>query len=267
MKTLPLLAAVVAVTPVVASAGLSRSAADTIAYAESPRAVAAESLVADGFTGFEAPDFGPGSIDGQNGWNVSSFTDGTDAAIATVSEVNPADGLQHLRLEDQPLIANGEITGAFSPTLSSPGSFLSVDVNISNFGGSDYRIQPQTPSAQVLTAVYQIRFNGDIRVVDTDGLGGLVFVDTGVNFTPGVYQNYTMVFNPTSIEYFLDGNLIYTGDVITETFFEEIYINSDNFALTGETGDFDNVSTVVPEPATAGLLGLAGIAALRRRRA
>ena len=68
---------------------------------------------------------------------------------------NPAGGLQHLRIGNDPLVGAGTFTGAFSPNLGAlpvgPSS-VSMDIAISNTGGADYDVIPQAPSQGFLTA-------------------------------------------------------------------------------------------------------------------
>jgi hypothetical protein len=251
---------------VAASASLAgaKPTLDTF-YVPAPDSPDRSTLAAAGFTGFESPDFTTGPLAGQNGWTGSIFTDGSPAVVESISTANPASGQQHLRLEDQPALANGNNTGVFSPTLATPSNFLSVDVNISNTGGADYRIQPQTPTTGSVTAIVVLNFEGDVLVLDSNGAGGFTFIDTGADWTPAVYQNVTIEVGSSSIVYSLDGAEIYTGSTITTGLIEEVFLASDNFQLLGETGDFDNVA--VPEPAAAGLLAFASLGLLRRRRA
>lgn len=236
-------------------------------YVAGPSNAPRDTLVADGMTGFEAPDFVIGELPGQNGWAGSSFTDGSLAVEANITDANPASGTQHLRITDEPDVASGEATFAFSPTLAEPTNYLSVDVNVSAAGGANYIVQPQAPSEGMVFTIVQFDWEGTIFVADNpDGLGA-VYVDTGVAWTPGAYHTLEIESDGSNIVYSLDDSPIYTGVVWAGSTIEEVLLGSDNFQLAGESGDFDNLSIVVPEPATASLMAVGALGLLRRRRA
>lgn len=220
------------------------------------------------FFDFEAPAYALGAIEPQNGWSAS----GVNLPYASVSNVNPAGGQQHLRIAFDSSVAAGisrNVLGPNSGALPVGPSSVSFDFAISGLGGANYRAIGQAPSQGFLSWRVEFDFEfGDIYVLDDLGLG-LQFVDTGSDFTPGTYMNMRVETDPgaDSIRYFLDNNLIYTGvaGVFAGTTVEQMVFASDNFQLEGETGDFDNVS-VTPAPGALALLGLGGLAAARRRR-
>lgn len=214
-------------------------------------------------TGFEAPDFAAGDINGQSGWSVFS---GDTAQV--VSTANPATGAQHYRNQFESAFGTGTNVGAFSPD-TGPSTIepqtMSLDVNIGATGGADYDIVPQAPSQSFLTARVKFNYLGNIFVLDDTGLG-LAFEDTGVAWTPGVYKNLTIDMDPgaNTMDYYYDGSLIWSSvaGVYAGTAMEQVVILSDNWHF-GESGDFDNLS-VTPEPASLLLLVL-GALAIRRR--
>lgn len=227
---------------------------------------------------FEAP-YVLGSINGQQGW----VTNGAGAPSLLVANANPAGGVQHLRGIDNPAVGSGTLSLGFTPALGAqpPGpSTLSIDVNISGSGGADYDVVPQAPTQGFLTARVKFFYgdadgdlvDGDILVLDDadgPGPGGLGFVATGAEYTPGVYKNLRVVVNPgaNSIQYFYDNALIHTSiaGVFAGTAMEQVVVLHDNFQNQGETGDFDNLR-VTPEPTSLLALGLGALVALRRRR-
>ena len=228
---------------------------------------------ADIMTSFDSSEgFTAGVADGQNGYDayVASTTQ------PVIETANPFSGDQHLRISDDPAIADGTSTGVFSP-LDTPaavlGSTLSIEVYIDDAVGADYNIIGQSPSQGFLT--YQVNFNfqGNIRVVDDIG-AGLAFIDTGVAYQQQSYANLTIDFDPVAgtIEYFYDGSSIYVGGLVAGTNVEGLVINSDNWQGTSGSSpafaDFDDLSLVqdIPEPGSLALLGLGGLAILRRRR-
>lgn len=236
-------------------------------------------------TGFEAP-FVPGPVEPQQGWGAS----GVNLPWASVSAANPNAGLQHLRTAKDPTVAAGTLRVALSPTAGPQplgNSSASVDVFIDVTGGADYDVVPQAPSQGFLTSRVKFFYGdidgdlvpGDIAVLDDldgPGPGGLAFIGTGVEYTPGVYKNLRIDVNPGtgavgqgSVQVFYDNALIYTNafGLIAGTAIEQLAVVHDNFqtAGTAEHGDYDNVA-ITPEPASLLALGTLGLVALRRRR-
>lgn len=226
-------------------------------------------------TGFESAEgFAPGYIGGQSGW--TTFTSST--AEAHVDTANPFAGSQHMRISKDPALGSGSLTGGFSPDLGPllpSQSYLSVMLNISNVDGADYDVVPQAPSQSLLSARVKFSFTGDLLVLDDTG-GGLAFTDTGFDWGPlaGSYMRLEVLLDngANSIDYKINGSTVYSSvaGVFAGTTFEQAVLLSDNFQLLGESGDFDNldiVNGVIPAPGAFALLGIAGFAARRRRRA
>lgn len=207
-------------------------------------------------TDFEAADtFAPGFCAGQNGWTafVASTVEGH------IDTANPAGGTQHLRVSSDPANATGTLTGCFSPDLGAlPADNIyttSVDVAITNANGADYGVVLQSPNQGFITARVNFRFTGPIQVFE-----GGDFVDTGATWTPGAYRNLTIVVNSTAgtIAYSYDGVLIHTGPLVGGTTVEQVVLFSDNWQVTDEHGDFDNLSTTRQTPTAIGLGSLEG---------
>lgn len=219
--------------------------------------------------GFEAPAYAVGPISGQNGWTIFS---NNAPASSSISTANPASGSQHLRLSADSTIAQGSLVGGFSPEFGDVASDVvvtSVDVFIGAAGGADYDVVPQAPSQALLSARVKFSFLGDILILDDVG-AGLVFVDSGLDWTPGSYQNLTIEMDRANgtIDYSYGGNQFYSSvsGIFAGTAVEQVVLIHDNFNA-GEIGDFDNLNVgVIPAPASAMLLGLGGLAATRRRR-
>lgn len=202
--------------------------------------------------GFEAGEgFAAGWISGQAGW-------GTMAANTTqpaVSAANPATGTQHLRLGDDPAVASGSSSAAFSPNLGAQSatdqSEVTINVAISATGGADYDIIGQAPSESLLTWRVKFHYLGGIRVADDTG-AGLAYVDTGTVWNAGPsYTQLRVVTDPVAntIDYYYGGALIYSSvaGVFGGHNVEQVVILDDQWQF-GETGDFDdlNINTAYP---------------------
>lgn len=227
-------------------------------------------------TGFEPGEgFAPGFINAQAGW--STYT--TATTYGEVNTVNPEAGTQHLRLGIDPVSGSG----AWSPnqgTLGVGQYTLDVDVCIGATGGADYDIIPQAPSQEFLSARVKNHYSdfdgdtlaGDVLVLDDVDGAGLAYVDTGFDYVPGVYYHLSIAMDSVAgtISYdFNNGAVVYngvgvsTGGIVAGTSFEEAVFLCDEYNLD-EFGDFDNL-LITPEPGTLLLLGLGGVALLRRR--
>lgn len=247
------------------------------AFARPPASVSTSALIDDESgvvrgpnsysTGFEAPAFAVGVLEPQGGWSTS----GVSLPWASVSSVFPAAGTQHQRQVRDTTFGPGAARLAFGPASGAVGfgaSTTSFDFAISNTGGADTDVIGQAPSQAFLSWRINFSYLGPISVLD-DGGFGLGFVNTGAVWTPGAYQNMRVEMDPAldTLRYFLNNVLIYTGvaGVFAGTSVEQFVTLNDNFQLTGETFDLDNVS-IVPTPGAIALLGLGGLAAARRRR-
>lgn len=219
--------------------------------------------------GFEALTVGP--INGQAGYSV--FAANPNAPV--VSTANPAAGSQHLRISKGPS-ANSSLNGAFTQdfgNFTGKSSIVSVDIYHSHANGADAHIVGQAPGQALLTWRVNFNFAGNIFILDdADGIpgGALAFINTNVQWTPGVYKNLRVEHDvgANSLKYFYDNALIYTGSVGTfaATAVEQVVLFSDNFYNnSSEFIDYDNLS-IIPAPGAASLLGLGALLAARRRR-
>ncbi len=202
-------------------------------------------------TGFEAPDFAPGAIFGQNGWSVVL---GSSLLEGHVDTANPATDSQHLSLSADGAIAPGAngfcTTSAFSPVLGpqpAEPSQLSADMAIGATGGAAYLVQAQAVNEGFLTAAFLFNFTGDIFALDNT----LFFIDTGVDWTPGAYVPIRIEVDPgaATVDYYYADSLIFSSPLIAGTTIDNVILCGDNFN-GGESGDFDNLRFPNAAPAT-----------------
>jgi hypothetical protein len=201
-------------------------------------------------TGFEA---GEGFVNGNPIEPQMGFTaSGTNHPFASVRNVNPFSGSQHLRIVRNTAAAAGAQHVVLTPlTAQAAGtpSTVYMRINLSNDGGADYDIAGQAPSQGFITWRVKFHFNngaagpGTIFVLDDLG-AGLVFVNTNVVWAEGVYKELRVDFDPANGEqrYYYDGALIYTSIIYAGTAVEQVVWVHDNFQLANETGDFDGLS-------------------------
>ncbi len=227
-----------------------------------------ERAPANAVTSFEQPQFVPGIFDNQNAWPAS----GVNLPWATIDTVNPHTGSQHVRMVNDPTVGAPSNRIVFSP-----GGALAPNTPdatalwffISAAGGADYDFVGQANSQALLTWRVKMNFQGGIFVLDDAG-EGLAFQPTGVVWAPGQWNQLCVEMDPIADvqRYFLNGALIYTGQVYAATSVEQVLALHDNFQNPGEFMDLDDITNVhIPAPGALALVGLGGLIAGRRRRA
>ncbi|MHC4415288.1 MAG: hypothetical protein ACYS0G_08395 [Planctomycetota bacterium] len=208
-------------------------------------------------TGFEAPDFAVGPIDGQGPVGLEWRQFAASAVEGHVDDANPNMGTQHLRVSKDPDVADATNVGAFSPDL---GDFNEINAVVSvwvhlktlDVNGADYQIAPQAPSQGFVTARMVFVAGGAIEVLDDVG-NGLEFVDTGMTWAPGSYKLVTITLDNTSnsLDYTYDIQS-YSGvaGVIAGTSVEEVVLFGNNSQVPFDFGaDFDDLSIAYPDGA------------------
>jgi len=205
--------------------------------------ISADFEVAEGFT--LAP------LHGQNGCQTS----GPNFAWASVSNVHPATGAQHLRIIRDGTFDGGSPRLALtSPTGLGPYSPTTTTqlISISNDGGADYHVVGQTPSQNLIAWHVAFSFSDDtgfgpgtIYIVHDFG-GELDFLNTHARWTQGTHVQLKVQFDPPAqqIRYYYGGRLIHTGTIFAATTVEQVVWISDNWQLAGEYADIDQLTLI-----------------------
>lgn len=222
-------------------------------------------------TGFEAVEgFAQGNVAGQNAWSDNA----PRQAMQIVNGVNAGNGSANaLRMSVGPQ-AQGAFGQAFTPVLSQEHKKVSVDVKIDDNAGANYGLAGIKSAGGPLTFQVDFDYLGNIFLRGT-ALGS---VDTGIAWLHNAWQTLTLEFvsGGVTLTY---GSSTFNGplnaggtvnfDVVT--FYHDNYqaFGSGSFSGGTTAGYFDNlsISKPVPAPAMAGVLGLGGLLAARRRRA
>ncbi len=153
-----------------------------------------ERMPGNAVTGFEQPQFVPGTFEPQAGWLAS----GVNLPWATIDTVNPHTGSQHLRQVNDATVAAG--TNRITQSPNQPTAPNTADTSalwfyISASGGADYDFIGQAPTQGFLTWRVKMNFQGGIFVLDDAG-EGLAFQPTGVAYVPGQWNQLCVAMDP-----------------------------------------------------------------------
>jgi MYXO-CTERM domain-containing protein len=237
--------------------------------------------------GFEAPTFGLGTIENQNGWFVDPAGQATHQVVGPTvvggNTVNPASGGQMVRI---------------TQTTGTRFSFPDITAGVaSRPAGQDWVINNFdifAPSGQTSTAFFGVlAFNSSVVTIggarlrasdgalivtlDPDGAGPMAFSNytIGVNAPFNTWVNLGLAVNvATNQVAVLSGSSVLIsgtgpGTTATATLSDFDLISGSNATLTNSMF-VDNyivkTDTTAPAPGALGVLGLAGLVAGRRRR-
>jgi len=202
------------------------------------------SLISNAQTSFETSEgYALGNISGQNSWTTSAA-----ANSSTVSNTYAQTGTNSLKIAGN----NGTVhtlVGAFSPVLAVTNEVVTASMGIYfsplNANGSDFQVLIQSPSQQKLTSRIVFSYDGSIRVLDSSPIDptALNYVDTEKTFVGGQWYTFKVIhnFSTSTIEYYLDDVLFYTGSAFGATNVEQIVLLNDNY---DSTAYFDNIQVV-----------------------
>lgn len=185
-------------------------------------------------TGFEAPDYTIGNLNGQQGW-FSQFSDWE------VLDVNPALGTQHVQ-------SSADSSGVTSFAISPNGgvgteaiSTLSLDVQLTG-SGTTWDIIPQSPSVGLVNT--RLRFNpdGSIQALVADSAQGSVFVPVNATIPNGYFNVRIEVERSTSaMRIFLDDVEVLNDQAVAGNIEELVLLT---FNELGSALDLDNVQII-----------------------
>ncbi len=193
---------------------------------------------------FESDEgFNLGEINGQNNWVSNPDL----SPLITITDERSSDGDRSLHLQGDPngSIPGGNITGTLSPDIAFDGQVTStVDVWIESGDettSSEFNLIAQSPSQGFLTSRV-IFFNGEILVLDTSSTNpeDLEFKMAGTYPEDQWFElKIEYDFNAETIEYYIEDDLILTGDVYAGTNIEQIIF----FSSFNQTEAFiDNIN-------------------------
>lgn len=220
--------------------------------------------------GFEAAEgYALGAIGGQNGWldNAPNGTmevqDGAGAGNGSPNALRLSEGPQGL----------GTFGIAQAPaTINASGA--SVDTRIDDDLGANYFVRGLAVIGSSAFVSFRVEFDYQGNIWLQDPTTG-TFSDTGVAWVPNQYNQLTVSYGATTVDFSYGGNPLGSTPLPTfGGFFDVVQFGQDNFQGFGNgsfsggvpAAYFDNL-TVIPAPGAMALLGLGGLVAARRRRA
>ncbi len=208
--------------------------------------------------GFEAPGFALGAMP-QGGWTtLGTLVPGLGNG-GSISNANPAAGAQHLRTSKDPAFGNGYYNGSLYNVNKTTGPVTTtVKTYIPAGAYADYYFFGMRSDAYFAWGVH-MTFTGTITNAFSGGttIGNIIY---------GQYVDLSVSYNNGTETITYNGATLYSGATgFTVNQYDYVWCGSDNWQLSGENADWDNL-TVSPAPGAAGLLGLGALAGLRRRR-
>lgn len=192
-------------------------------------------------TSFES--FTIGDINMQNGW-AGQFANWQIAAS------NPNTGAQHVES-----VSDGfGSTAMFSPDVgigSSPVNATQASLRLTGTGVT-WDLVPQSPTATFVNTIVRINPDDTVSVLDSDGMGGSVFVPTGFTMPQGAYVDFGIEVDRTTFafEVVADGTTIYAGTGFAGDI-EQLVVGS-SMEVVGSTLDVDDAA-IIDGPLPAGL--------------
>lgn len=179
-------------------------------------------------------NFTLGSIHNQNGWDVTLNSDNQPVQGQEVSDEFASNGTQSLKInvdlnEDYGWFPIFGAAKELSPSLDYKNLDVEFDVYISELEGSTFEFGAYGIAADefVPIFVYSFNYTGNLELVNS-----VDYDYENANFTWAANQWYQLKveIRENSILYYIDGNLVATGENFTKTNIEGINFVHDNFS-------------------------------------
>lgn len=226
-------------------------------------------------SGFEAPEYVLGDLVGQNGWDAIGYFE-DDVVLANVQNSVVKSGTQAVSLSG---IGEGAGAYAYNITPYVPAAGEAVTLGFDMLWGTSgnsrsylYGLQAYDTELNLIGSVGVSHVLGFYNAVVFDSEGAPIAIP-GAVVQPGEWHRFELVLDydtqtyRASMDGFLSAPMAFqTADIVD-------YGESDLFRDAGivnsnDTGYFDNLSvvaSVVPEPASLGMIGGLAVTLLRRR--
>lgn len=204
-----------------------------------------------------ADDFESGDLSSPQG-DMASWVVADNAALATVSSVNPIDGNFSLRTNDNTTGSRVRAVGFFTPDTTTDPLEVSFDSRMDSFvAGNSNNLALRSGTAERFLILWD---DGALRY----RVGGGSLTTFGAYLTQT--QNFQILTDRDAGTYdvVVDGVTL-VADVAGVTDFDNVQISTGLFNGSQQDWTLDNIRVAVPEPGVATLM-LAGLLATFRRR-
>lgn len=187
-------------------------------------------------------NFTLGNIHNQNGWEVTLNSDNQPILNQDVSNEFASMGTQSLKIavDENENFGWFPIFGAakdLSPALNYNNLNVEFDVYISELGGSTFEFGTYGIVADeyVPVFVYSFNYTGNLELISSTDYD---YENANFNWEANKWYKLKVEIRESSIKYYIDGNLIATGENFSKTNIEGINFVHDNF---GGAAYIDNI--------------------------
>lgn len=177
-----------------------------------------------------------GNINTQNGWTTTGSGPGTFVENQVVSSESATTGTNSLKLTQETAFPgqSSPIVGAFynyATPVPNTAAVFSADYFISqqDADSSNFIFGLVNLTAGVFVARFEFDFQGNIFVLDLDGTGQVVRLDTATAWSANTWYNIRMEISGTTITYFVDNVQIHQGQLTSNNAIEQVRFSHDNF--------------------------------------
>lgn len=178
-------------------------------------------------------NFSLGTIHNQNGWEVTLNSDNQPIQNQEVSNEFASSGTQSLKIavDENENFALFPILGAakkLSPSLDYKNLNLEFDVYINELDGSTFEFGTYGIIADefVPVFVYSFNYTGNLELVSSTEYD---YLNANFTWEANKWYQLKVEIRENTIKYYIDGNLIATGDNFSKTNIEGLNFVHDNF--------------------------------------